>query len=252
LAYGIEIFKDHFSKYTEQYTIIGGMACDLLMTEAELDFRQTRDIDMVLIVEALTNEFAAEFWQFIKEGGYEAWTRKDGCPMFYRFMNPTASGYPYMIELFSRPENIIAFSDKSHLIPLHIDDEISSLSAILLNEDYYKFLLQGMTVTKNISVLDALHIIPLKMRAWIDLLDQKKAGVHVNEKDIRKHRQDVFRLFPLVNPEARVVAPGQVYKDIIHFISIMRENDVDLKAIHVQRDKDSILDVYEAIYIQTP
>ena len=34
MAYGIEIFGDHFSKYREQYTIIGGMACDLLMTDA--------------------------------------------------------------------------------------------------------------------------------------------------------------------------------------------------------------------------
>jgi len=56
---GIEIFREYFSKYKEQYTLIGGMACNLLMSDAELDFRQTKDIDMVLIVEAMTNEFAS-------------------------------------------------------------------------------------------------------------------------------------------------------------------------------------------------
>jgi hypothetical protein len=59
MATGIEIFREYFSKYKEQYTLIGGMACNLLMSDAELDFRQTKDIDMVLIVEAMTNEFAS-------------------------------------------------------------------------------------------------------------------------------------------------------------------------------------------------
>ena len=59
MANGIEIFREYFSKYKEQYTLIDGMACNLLMSDAELDFRQTKDIDMVLIVEAMTNEFAS-------------------------------------------------------------------------------------------------------------------------------------------------------------------------------------------------
>ena len=87
MASGIKKFEEYFSQYKEQYTIIGGMACDLLMSEAEMDFRLTRDIDMVLIVEALTSEFANAFWDFIKDGGYEAWTKKDGKPTFYRFIN---------------------------------------------------------------------------------------------------------------------------------------------------------------------
>lgn len=40
---GIDIFKNHFSEYNEQYTVIGGFACDLLMSDAGLDFRQTVD-----------------------------------------------------------------------------------------------------------------------------------------------------------------------------------------------------------------
>lgn len=59
MANGIEIFREYFSKYKEQYTLIGGMACNLLMSDAELDFRQTKNIDMVLIVEAMTNKFAS-------------------------------------------------------------------------------------------------------------------------------------------------------------------------------------------------
>ena len=68
---GLNSFKECLSAYTEQYTIIGGTACDLLMTENGIDFRATKDVDMVLIVEALAAEFGAAFWNYIKEAGYE-------------------------------------------------------------------------------------------------------------------------------------------------------------------------------------
>lgn len=50
---GIESFREWFQGYEEQYTIIGGTACDLLMTSEGLNFRATKDIDLVLIIEAV-------------------------------------------------------------------------------------------------------------------------------------------------------------------------------------------------------
>ena len=41
-----------------------------------------------------------------------------------------------MIELFCRSD--FKLKDAKGIIPIHIDDEVSSLSAILLNDDYYK------------------------------------------------------------------------------------------------------------------
>lgn len=248
MSTGIDVFSRHFANYKEQYVVIGGTACEMLLSEEALDFRLTRDIDMVLIVEALTSDFAAAFWEFIDKGGYEPWTRKDGEPKFYRFVKPTAPGYPYMIELFARPGNGVDFEYHGHLMPLHIDDDISSLSAILLNDDYYRFLVEGRNMSGDITVLDVVHIIPLKMRAWIDLTRQKNEGLHVNERDIRKHRLDVFRLFPLVNADARVAVSPLIYDDIQHFISEMRSSEFDLKAIHIPIEKDSILEIYDSIY----
>lgn len=246
---GIQIFREHFRNCKEQYTIIGGFACDLLMTDAGLDFRQTVDIDMVLTVEALTTEFANAFWTFIEDGGYQARQRSNGKPEFYRFVNPTNPAYPKMIELFSRPQNNVRLQPNTHLMPLHIDDEISSLSAILLNDDYYHFLLDGRTEADGISILDAEHIIPLKMKAWLDLQDKKERGIHVNSRDIRKHRLDVFRLFPLIREDLRIVVPASVNNDIQNFISKIRETDIQLIDIGISRSKESILDIYSKMYI---
>ena len=246
---GIDIFREHFSNFKDQYTVIGGFACDLLMTDAGLDFRQTVDIDMVLTVEALTTEFAKAIWAFIDQGGYQARQRSNGKPEFYRFVNPTNSAYPKMIELFSRPQNNVSLHPDTHLMPLHIGDEVSSLSAILLNDDYYHFLLDGRTVTDGLSILDAEHIIPLKMKAWLDLKDKKAQGIHVNSRDIRKHRLDVFRLFQLVREGQRIVVPASVGADIDDFISQMQETDIRLSDIGISRSKESILEIYRNLYV---
>ena len=46
----IDSFKEWFKGSEEQYAIIGGTACDILMTEEGLDFRATKDMDLVLII----------------------------------------------------------------------------------------------------------------------------------------------------------------------------------------------------------
>ena len=46
---GIDSFKEWFKGSEEQYAIIGGTACDILMTEEGLDFRATKDIDLTVI-----------------------------------------------------------------------------------------------------------------------------------------------------------------------------------------------------------
>lgn len=58
---GVDRFKDYFKNYTGQYTLIGGAACDIILGELGEDFRATKDIDMVLILEELQEDFANTF-----------------------------------------------------------------------------------------------------------------------------------------------------------------------------------------------
>ena len=64
---GIEKFKEYFQEYANQYVLIGGTACDISFSQHSGDFRATRDLDVVLIVEALTPAFGERFWQFIHD-----------------------------------------------------------------------------------------------------------------------------------------------------------------------------------------
>ena len=129
---GIDSFREWFRGHEEQYAIIGGTACDLLMSDEGLDFRATKDIDIVLIIEAVDAAFGKRFWEYVVAAKYEHRNKSTGEPQFYRFTNPKTKDYPTMIELFTRKPDAIVLPDDAVLSPLPIDDDTSSLSAILL------------------------------------------------------------------------------------------------------------------------
>lgn len=125
---GMESFIKRFEDYTDCYTIIGGAACDILMSEADTDFRATRDIDMILIMEARQQEFVKIFWEYVLEGGYRFGWKNSDKVHFYRFTEPK-QGYPFMIELFSKEPDYIT-DIPSGIVPIHVSDDTSSFYAL--------------------------------------------------------------------------------------------------------------------------
>lgn len=111
---GIESFQKYFNAYKDQYVIIGGTACDILMAQVEEKFRATKDIDLVLIVEVLSNEFGKALWQYIEDAGYEHRNKSTGNLQFYRFYNPIRQGYPFMLEIFSNKPGFIQLPDNAY------------------------------------------------------------------------------------------------------------------------------------------
>jgi hypothetical protein len=247
---GIDSFRERFKNYTDCYTIIGGTACDILLTEAELPFRATKDIDIILIMEAKFPEFASIFWEYIKEGDYRCGWKNSEDMHFYRFTEGK-TGYPTMIELFSR-ETEYHLEVEEGIIPIHIDDDTSSLSAILLNDDFYEFMMSGRKVVDGLGVLGAEYLIPFKMYAWINLMDKKRNGEHVNEKDLKKHKYDVFRLLQIVTKGARVETVGLVTESIrryIEEISAIDESEVRLVQLGLPFDREQGVELLKEIYL---
>ena len=140
---GLEVFREHFRNFADRYVLIGGTACDIAMTGAGLLFRATKDLDIVLFVEALDGAFVRAFWEFVRAGGYEVQEKSTGEKQFYRFQKPANADYPFMLELFSRQPDVLQVAEGSHLTPLPVEEDASSLSAILLDNDYYNFIRAG-------------------------------------------------------------------------------------------------------------
>lgn len=250
MVLGIERFREWFRGYEDHYAIIGGTACDLLMAEEGLAFRGTKDIDLVLIVEAISPEFGRRFWEFVHNAGYEHCNKSTGQPQFYRFTHPTESGYPFMIELFSRKVDAIELPEEAVLTPLPIDEDVSSLSAILLDEDYYQLLRSGTVIVDGVTVLGAAYLIPFKAKAWLDLSARKASGENVDSKNIRKHKNDVFRLSALLTPGKTIPVNQTVWDDLQTFFSAMQDEEVDMKQLKLVRTKTDVLNSLEAHYIK--
>ena len=56
---GLELFRDYFQGEQDKYVLIGGAACYLLMDDVGLNFRATKDLDIVLCAEALDGAFVS-------------------------------------------------------------------------------------------------------------------------------------------------------------------------------------------------
>lgn len=239
---GFTKFKERFQGFENQYVVIGGTACDLLLENNDLPFRATKDIDIVLIVESITVEFGRQFWEYVKEAGYKHLNKSTGEAQFYRFASPKTNDYPYMIELFSRNPDFIILEEDALLTPLPIDEEISSLSAILLNTSYYELLTHGQLILDGIPVLRPTCLIPFKAKAWLDLNERRARGEHVDSKNIRKHKNDVFRLAQLLTPATRQTINPEIAEDMKFFLSAMQNETIDLKSLGIKgTSKEKIL-----------
>lgn len=244
---GIDSFKEKFRGFEDCYTVIGGAACDILMAEADIDFRLTKDIDMILILEDKKEEFANTFWEYIKEGQYKCGWKNSDKMHFYRFTEPVP-GYPVMIELFSRKPGYNLEIEEG-IIPIHIDDDTSSLSAILLNDDFYDFMLKGRRVVDDVSVLGADYIIPFKMYAWVDLKRRKANGEHVNDRDYKKHKNDVFRLLQIVDPEEDIATEGLVRESVETFLTEVVSEPVRTEQMGLQITMGEALEILRSKYL---
>jgi hypothetical protein len=149
----------------------------------------------VVLTDRAIEGFPEALWRFVRDGGYAEWRSGDGVVHFYRFVDPQTSGYPHMLELFARHPDFELRDEEGDIAPLPFDEDISSLSAILLDDDYYGLISEGLTVVDGISIPDEAHLIPLKMRAHIDLNDRAAAGQHVNGADLNAYNVPINTQF---------------------------------------------------------
>jgi len=246
---GLGRFKDFFSVYADQYVLIGGAACDLLMEAADLEFRNTKDLDIVLCIEVLDAAFTGRFWEFIRLAGYQVREKANGKKCYYRFQKPASVEYPFMLELFSRLPDALDESGIVGITPVPVNDKIISLSAILLDEAYYQLINTHKVTISGIPIVSVECLIPLKAKAWLDLTNRKSSGEDIDANSISKHKNDTFRLFQLLGSKKVLNLPDIVKTDMDRFITLMTNEDVNVRQLGIKTmGKDEILTQLRMVY----
>lgn len=221
---GLETFRMAMQPFKENFVIIGGTACDIRLSGTLMRPRATDDIDIIVVVEHLTREFVSAFWQFVREGNYHVEKRINqvGTSVYalYRFtLQDENLAYPQKIELLSRHSDLLGEPSGFHIEPIPTDELNQSLSAIIMDDDYYNFTVHHSEEIGGLMVADNLALIALKVNAYLNLIGEREEGREVNGKDIRKHRSDVLKLVAAgIYPET-VAVVRKIYDDIQNFVS---------------------------------
>ena len=257
MVYGVEIFKEAFAAFQDCYVVIGGTACDAVLAGSRMKARATDDIDMIVVVENMTPEFASAFWQFIRDGKYKPTKRDretDGQTVYtlYRF-EEAESGYPVKIELLSRHSDILGEPSGFVIEPIPVDEEVSSLSAIIMDDDYYNFTIKNSFVDNGLKVASPLALIVLKIKAYLNLLAEKEQGHHVNTKHIKKHRSDVLKLVATSPIDDPVPVSDEIMESVTDFIGKIRamlpSQGLEAALGRSSEDIESYLEVLDGMFI---
>ena len=147
-------------------------------------------------------------------------------------LSPENRNFPQMIEILARPEFAVAVPEGQEIVPIYVDDEISSLSAILLDEAYYQLILQYREISASgLPLVIPPALILLKAKAYLNLAEMKNAGKFVKGDDLRKHRNDIFRLSYLLPPNEVFQTAEAVKNDLRVFLEIFSPASEEWQAI---------------------
>ena len=214
---GLDVFKKWFKGYSENYIIIGGTACEATLYEVGLTARATKDIDIILNVEALSDSFVEHFWSFIRTAGYKKREQESNKRNAYRFTNPSDDSFPKQIELFCRKPDAMLLPEDIHITPIPVEEGLSSLSAILLDDGYYNFTLQHSRIIDGVHYAEAEALICLKAFAYLSNKALKTSGIAIDNVNINKHKNDIFRLLPLLPSDSVFMLPDSILADMKTF-----------------------------------
>lgn len=220
---GLDRFRERFREFEHAFTLIGGAACHEWFTALGLPFRATKDLDIVLIIEVLDRAFVGALRNFIREGEYEIRQRTEESPILYRFAKPKNESFPFMLELFSRKPDGIRLEDGQEIVPIPAGTDPHSLSALLLDNDYYQLIKTHKEVHDGLPFADATALIPLKAHAWLNLTKRRASGAEVDSRIIAKHKNDLFRLAATLPGKAGPEIAQTIKDDLILFLAAFPE-----------------------------
>lgn len=219
---GLEHFSKFFAGYEDHYVIIGGTAASVLMEEGALEYRGTKDIDMVILTHP-SQEISTKIIEYIQLGEYQIRQSNDTKPKYYRFMKPKSEDFPHMLEIFARNAEELKLETTQHIIPIP-SDSADKLSAILLDDEYFSLIKTNATQSEGgYRIINPIGNICMKARAFKELTERKAAGEGGDKKDIDKHRNDILKLALFLKPQDNFPLSGRPKADLEFAMTKLRE-----------------------------
>ncbi len=238
LPRGLRHFTAFFKEFENDYVIIGGGAASVCLEDEKLEFRATKDIDMVLFTNDFP-EFNKKISEYVFLGKYQQNEKTQEAPSYYRFSRPMDQEFPEIVEIFAKASGEIVLREGQYIIPIQNNSE-AQLSAILLDDEYFNLIRSNSIKSEGgYSVINPFANICLKARAFKELQERNE-----EPKKIRKHLKDVLRLTLALKKE-KFLLEGKPREDFEKVYAALEElEDKEVKqVIGDLLSKEDVLDI---------
>ena len=99
-----------------------------------------------------------------------------------------------MIELLSRHPDVLGSPHGLVIEPIPTEEAVSSLSAIIMDDDFYDFTVRHSRVTDGIRYADPAALIALKAKAYLNLREDKEPAGMLTAKTLRSIGQTCLKM----------------------------------------------------------
>ena len=80
--------------------------------------------------------------------------------------------------------------------------------------------------------------------------ERKESGEDIDTRNIKKHKNDVFRLLANVSPAKRIEVTKEIQNDVIQFIEKIKKDEPDLKNLDIRATSfDDMLELLGNIFL---
>ncbi len=229
---GLEHFKNHFKSIADSFIIVGGAACEECFLHSEEKFRVTKGVDIVLTQKSKEKTFAAQFCKYVDKGGYLLRERTDEKKGVFRFYKPQDPDFPDTLKLATTPETTFKTVDDKEVTYIHIRDNVSNLATALYVKDYLDVLnTYKVKDDSGLFYVGPVGMLLLKVKAYLNLSTDRYDGKFVKGSDIKKHRNDVFRLSYLLTDKFKGKLSEKVQEDLKEFLKTFSEQSPEWQGL---------------------
>ncbi len=205
------------------------------------------DLDIVLIIKP-SDEFLNALKEYIRLGEYEIQKGQKDKATFYRFKTPKDDKFPIMLEFFSADKADLELYDEQHIIPITDFEGAKSLSAILLDDEYFAIIRKNAIERDGIFLINERALIPFKAKAYLEI---KARGE--DSKNWKKHRGDIINLaVNVLTEESEERLTGKVREQFVEFMNQFNQElteDIITGACNQKISKETVVSLLERTFL---
>lgn len=140
------------------------------------------------------------------------------------------------------------FFKGQHIIPVSDSDGAISLSAILLDDEYFAIIKNHAVQNGGINIINELALIPFKAKAYLEIKERGE-----DSKNWKKHRADIINLaVTLLTEETKAPLSGKVRAHFLKFMEQLKlelNPDIIIGACNQKINKEIIITLLENTFL---